>query len=102
MKTNSEKKIKENTCLLYTSRENSVSIINNIQFSLEKNRLKIIVQGHSFYRYMVRNIVGALIDVGLSKITKEDLRESLEHPDIVFKTRIAPPNGCLLYTSRCV
>ena len=77
-------------------RENSVSTINDIQFSLEKNRLKIIVQGHSFYRYMVRNIVGALIDVGLSKITKEDLRESLEHPDIVFKTRIAPPNGLYL------
>ncbi len=60
-------------------RENYNSIIDKIEFKRDKNILTITFVGKSFYRYMVRNLVGALLLVGEEKITKEELREILEN-----------------------
>lgn len=48
-------------------RENSNCIIYDIKFVLEDNILKIYFVGKSFYRYMVRNLVGLMIEVGRGK-----------------------------------
>lgn len=60
-------------------RENYNSIIDKIELKKDKNILTITFVGKSFYRYMVRNLVGALLLVGEEKITKEELREILEN-----------------------
>lgn len=59
-------------------RDNYTSIINDIQFySHDKDYLDIIFIGKSFYRYMVRNIVGALLDVGFGKRSFEEVEVAL-------------------------
>ena len=76
-------------------RENYNAIIYNINFKKVKNILSIEFVGQSFYRYMVRSLVGALLDVGRGKISIDDLKKSLDK-----KTNkrfyIAPPGGLYL------
>ncbi len=64
-------------------REDYTCIIYDIKFSMDKDVLNIEFEGKSFYRYMVRNLVGMMIEVGrgkddISKVvemisTKEDM-----------------------------
>lgn len=58
-------------------RENYNSIITSIKFSKKKSILSITFEGKSFYRYMVRNLVGALMLVGEGKITSNELEDIL-------------------------
>ena len=58
-------------------RANYEAIIYDIHFKKVKNILEIEFTGKSFYRYMVRNLVGALIEVGKHKIDKEVIRKML-------------------------
>ena len=48
-------------------RDNSECIIYDINFKEEDNILNITFKGKSFYRYMVRNLVGMMIEVGRGK-----------------------------------
>ena len=48
-------------------REDSQCIIYDIRFEEKDDVLNIIFEGKSFYRYMVRNLVGAMIDVARGK-----------------------------------
>ena len=59
----------------------------NICFTIEAN---------GFLRYMVRNIVGTLVDVGLSKTTPEDFKTILESDDRSRAGATAPPQGLFL------
>ena len=76
-------------------RENYNSIIYKITFSKKKNILSIKFEGKAFYRYMVRNLVGALILVGEGKVEPEYIKEL-----ITKKTRkkyvTVPANGLYL------
>lgn len=56
-------------------RENYNSIIYNIKFKKKGNILEIRFSGTSFYRYMVRNLVGALMLVGEHKCQINDVEE---------------------------
>lgn len=60
-------------------RENYNSIIKSIKFKKKKDILTITFIGKSFYRYMVRNLVGVLMLVGEEKITKKDLADILNN-----------------------
>ena len=59
-------------------RDNYNSIIDSINFTKKNNIIKITFVGKSFYRYMIRNLVGALILVGEGKINREDLKNILD------------------------
>ncbi len=59
-------------------RKDSTCIIYSIDFKREKNVLNIIFEGKSFYRYMVRNLVGAMIDVGRGKDDISLVKKRLE------------------------
>ena len=59
-------------------RDNYNSIIASINFTKKNNIIKITFVGKSFYRYMIRNLVGALILVGEGKINSEDLKNILD------------------------
>ena len=59
-------------------RKDSTCIIYSIDFKREKDVLNIIFEGKSFYRYMVRNLVGAMIDVGRGKDDISLVKKRLE------------------------
>ena len=58
-------------------RDNYDCIIYDIDFDIKDNILSITFEGKSFYRYMVRNLVGAMIEVGRGKINLDYIREML-------------------------
>jgi tRNA pseudouridine38-40 synthase len=54
------------------------------------------IEADGFLRFMVRNIVGTLIDVGLAKITPGDFRNIMESRDRGNAGITAPPQGLFL------
>lgn len=78
------------------SRDNYECIIYKIKFYKIGRKLYIHFYGKSFYRYMVRNMVGALIDIGKGKCNESKIIELLnsEKTDRVLST--APAKGLYL------
>ena len=54
------------------------------------------IEADGFLRYMVRNIVGTLVDVGLGKITPTKFKDILESKDRSNASATAPPRGLFL------
>ena len=77
-------------------RPNYECIIYNIEFNEKNNILEIKFTGKSFYRYMVRNLVGAMLDVANSKANLDDIKNALEYPEIKRQFKTAIPNGLYL------
>jgi tRNA pseudouridine38-40 synthase len=70
-----------------------------VNADIEKNRedrliFKITAQG--FLRYMVRNLMGTLVEVGLSRISPEDFKSILASKDRSTAGPTAPPQGLFL------
>ena len=83
-------------------RDNYEAIVKEINFILKDEILEIEFVGKSFYRYMVRNMVGAMIDVARGKHTLKEVKELLEKYDKPGQMMTASPNGlylaCVYYT----
>ena len=77
-------------------RENYEAIIYNIDINKDKDIITITFEGKSFYRYMVRNLVGAMLDVARGKATIEDVKNMLDNYDIDKHLSCAPANGLYL------
>ena len=77
-------------------RDNYDSIIYDIIFEEDNDLIKISFVGKSFYRYMVRNLVGALLVVGQEKVEPERVKEVLETGENVINFVTAPSNGLYL------
>ncbi len=77
-------------------RDNYNCIIDGIKFSSYNNQLYIKFIGKSFYRYMVRNIVGSLIYVGLGKISISKMEELINNSVIEVPYSTAPASGLYL------
>ena len=60
------------------------------------NEITISLVGTGFLRYMVRNIVGLLIEIGEGKYKSEDIFEILKQEDRTSAGKTAPPNGLYL------
>lgn len=60
----------------------------------------IEIQGNGFLKYMVRNIVGTLVDVGKGKITPKEFREILRSRDRKKAGATAPAFGLTLVSIR--
>lgn len=78
------------------SRTNYDCIIYDISFRIKKNILEINFIGQSFYRYMVRNLVGAMLDVSTKKNTIEEIKEALDNPEKPKQFSTALPSGLYL------
>jgi tRNA pseudouridine38-40 synthase len=74
----------DSTCIVYDIRFNQVGDILNIEF-----------EGKSFYRYMVRNLVGMMIEVGRGKDSISKVKEMLETSESM-PGFTAPANGLYL------
>lgn len=62
----------------------------------DNGRLVFTIEANGFLRYMVRNIVGTLVDVGLGKLTPENFRQILQSMDRGRAGATAPAQGLFL------
>ena len=75
-------------------REDYTCIVYDIRFELEDDILNIIFEGKSFYRYMIRNLVGAMIEVSRGK---EDISKIEEMLNSKEEMTIYTAPACGLY-----
>ncbi len=78
-------------------REDYTSTINKIKFYRFNKVLYIKFMGYGFYRYMVRNLVGALLEIGKGKLSIEELNDILNNKDNKRRLPTSSPNGLYLY-----
>ncbi len=77
-------------------REDYHSTIYDIKIYKINKVLYLKFTGIAFYRYMVRNLVGALIEVGKGKIDKSIIQDMLNNPNIEKRLPTASPSGLYL------
>ena len=77
-------------------REHYNSIIYNIKFKIKNDKLYISLIGTSFYRYMVRNLIGVLISVGEGKIDLNGLKDMISNGKKTINYMTVPSNGLYL------
>ena len=77
-------------------RDSYNSIIYSIKFTKKNNLLYIRFEGKSFYRYMVRNMVGALILVGSGKAKPLAIKEMINNKNHKYNYVTVPANGLYL------
>lgn len=80
-------------------RKNTQCIIYSIDFEKHNDDLEIIFEGKSFYRYMVRNLVGAMIEVGRGKVKSDVVKDILDLKQ--DKTLFTAP-ACGLYLEKVI
>jgi tRNA pseudouridine38-40 synthase len=71
-------------------------IINADLVKTDDDYLVLKIEGDGFLRFMVRNIVGTLVDVGLDKITPDDFKRILISKDRNLAGITAPAHGLFL------
>jgi tRNA pseudouridine38-40 synthase len=54
------------------------------------------IEANGFLRFMVRNIVGTLVDVGMGKLSVEDIPEIFHSRDRSQASATAPAHGLFL------
>lgn len=81
----------------YDQYGNTVRTIYKIDIVEEKGIITFQLLGNGFRRYMVRHIVGGLIQVGAKRITKERLQELLDSKGEKKCLYKAKPQGLYLY-----
>ena len=77
-------------------RDNYNSEIYSVNLEKNKKLLTITFVGKSFYRYMVRNMVGALMLVGSKKITIEEFKNMIDSDESKYTYMTVPANGLYL------
>lgn len=65
-------------------------------FDATGSRAELEITSNRFLRGMVRLIVGMCLQVGIGKISLEEVREALEHQNRLKKSVSAPPQGLFL------
>ena len=62
----------------YDQYGNTIRTIYHIDITNDQGIIKFVLVGNGFRRYMVRHIVGGLIQVGAKRINQERLQELLD------------------------
>lgn len=84
-------------CSTHTDSPDHVRTILDIVVKADDSgMINISLEADGFLRYMVRNIVGSLVDIGRGKISREDLAGILEAKDRRKAGLTAPPQGLFL------
>ena len=78
------------------SRQSYDTYIDSIKFYRFFNNVYIRFKGCGFYRYMVRNLVGAMLDVGRGRVSIDEVSVMLNNPDKKRQLSTAIPNGLYL------
>lgn len=77
-------------------RDSYLSTIYKIKIKKRNDIIEITFWGVGFFRYMVRHLVGALIDVGRGKVNEEVIIHMLENPGNCKKLSVVPASGLYL------
>ena len=77
-------------------RENYDSIIESIYIKNNNGLLEFTFVGKSFYRYMVRNLMGALLLVGEGKCEPINVKEMLDKKQNIYHFKTVPACGLYL------
>ena len=78
-------------------RDHTIRTVLNAEFAeTEDGYLIFEITANGFLRYMVRNLVGTLVDVGLLKTTPDELKHILETKNRDMAGATAPPQGLFL------
>lgn len=77
-------------------KEDTITTIHSIKFKKSFGMLEIRFVGSGFYRYMVRNLVGALLEVGKIRITRTTIKEMIDNPNKKKTLPTAPSEGLYL------
>ena len=78
------------------SYERTIINSNIVRDYKQVNNISISFLGTGFMRYMVRNIIGTLIEIGEGKRKSEEIINILKEEDRVAAGKTAPPNGLYL------
>lgn len=73
-----------------------ISQVSLVRDSKDINKIIITFVGTGFLRYMVRNMVGLLIEIGEGKRKPEDIIDIFKHEDRRFAGKTAPSCGLYL------
>lgn len=74
----------------------TISQTGIVRDSKDLNKITITFVGTGFMRYMVRNMVGLLIEIGEGKRKAEEIIEILKHENRTFAGKTAPACGLYL------
>jgi tRNA pseudouridine38-40 synthase len=78
-------------------RQHTTRQIYSAELIEQKNGFLIFhIEADGFLRYMVRNIVGTLVDVGMQKLTLDDFKRILDSKDRSQASATAPAQGLTL------
>lgn len=77
-------------------RDDYTTTIHSITFNKRFSKLEIRFVGTGFYRYMVRNLVGALLEVGKCKVPIYEIENMISLPNIEKRLPTAEPEGLYL------
>jgi len=78
------------------NKENFIRTIYEAELSKDNNLVTIRFIGNGFLRYMVRNMVGTLIEIGEHKRTPEEILEILKKENRIYAGKTAKPEGLYL------
>ena len=77
-------------------RDHSVRTVTDSTIKETNGNLTYDIEANGFLRFMVRNIVGTLVEVGLGKIDTQTVRAILQSKDRSRAGATAPPQGLFL------
>jgi tRNA pseudouridine38-40 synthase len=84
-------------CATGTDVKDRVRTIKNIEIKNEQEgNIEIIVEAKGFLKYMVRNIIGTLVEVGRGKREPEEMKKIIDSRDRKIAGATAPAHGLFL------
>ena len=83
-------------CAASGEAEDRVIDLEKIEIKKEEDRIKIAFQAPRFLQYMVRNLVGLLVEIGRGRRAVSEISEILEGRDRRLAGPTAPPQGLFL------
>lgn len=76
--------------------KDTIRTIYKIDIKRKKDLIEINILGKSFLRYMIRIIVGTLIEVGYGNLNRQDIREIIACKNRTKAKKTAEPQGLFL------
>ena len=77
-------------------KEHTVRTIQELSIKQRGHHIRIVARGDGFLYKMVRSVVGALVDVGLGRLTPDDITAILATKTRTHRVVTAPPSGLFL------
>jgi tRNA pseudouridine38-40 synthase len=74
----------------------TIKTIYSVTVKETKNTIAFEFHGNGFLKYMVRSMMGTIIEVGNGKKTLEDIKNNLTCPNRKLSGKTAPPHGLYL------